>query len=65
MRGYIAYRSGEFSEEEYLAYAKPIDEAIDRLEMATLRDTPVLKGSSSPRVHRQESLTVSRDRSGE
>jgi len=65
MRGYIAYRSGELSEEAYLAYAKPIDKAIERLEMATLLDTPVLRGSSSPQVHRQESLAESHDRSGE
>jgi hypothetical protein len=43
---YRQYRSGEISEKEYCIRAKPLDEEIGRLEMSTLRDTPVLKGSS-------------------
>ena len=44
---YKRYRSGEISEKEYRARAKPIDEAIGNLEMATLRDTPVWKEAFS------------------
>ncbi len=44
---YICYKSGAISEIEYCTRAKPIDTAIDKLEMSTLRDTPALKESSS------------------
>ncbi len=40
---YKQYASGYISEKEYLIIVKPIDEAIDNLEMATLRGTPVWK----------------------
>ena len=43
---YRRYRSGKISEKEYLARIKPIDRAISVLEMATLQDNPVLRGSS-------------------
>ena len=64
MLGYTAYREGALSEEAYIAFARPIDKAIEKLEMATLRDTPVLRGSSSPQVRRPENSAVSLDRSG-
>ena len=43
---YSQYRSGEITEKEYLILIKPIDQAIDNLEMATLRDIPALRESS-------------------
>ena len=45
---YEQYRSGEISEKEYLNQIKPIDESIDKPEMATLQGIPALRGSSSP-----------------
>ena len=42
-REYKRYASGEISKEEYLRRAKPIDEAIANIEMATLRDIIVSK----------------------
>jgi hypothetical protein len=44
---YKLYKSGEISEKEYLTRVKPIDEAIGKLEMATLRDTPLWKEAFS------------------
>jgi len=52
---YKQYISGEITEKEYLRRIKPIDEEIDKLEMSTLQDTPVLKGSSLLLSHKQES----------
>ena len=43
---YKQYTSGEITENEYLIRIKPIDKEIDRLEMATLQDIPVWRGSS-------------------
>ncbi len=43
---YKQYISGEITEKEYLIRVKPIDEAIGKLEMSTLQDTPALRGSS-------------------
>jgi len=51
---YRAYRSGEISQEEYIKRIKPIDQAIDKLEMTILQDSPVLKGSFSLQVHKPE-----------
>ena len=48
MDEYNSYRAGVISEKEYLIRAKPIDEAIGNLEMATLRGTPALRGLSLP-----------------
>ena len=42
---YNQYISGEISQKEYLIRIKPIDEEIGNLEMATLQDTFVLRGS--------------------
>ena len=53
-RVYKRYRAGEISEAEYLRRAKPIDEAIDRMEMATLRDTIASRESSSPHAPKPE-----------
>ena len=47
MDEYLSYKAGAINEKEYLARAKPIDEAIGRLEMATLRGTPLWKEISS------------------
>ena len=47
MDEYLSYRAGTISEKEYLARARPIDEAIGKLEMATLRDTPLWKETFS------------------
>ena len=44
---YGQYRSGEITEKEYLILIKPIDQAIDNLEMATLQDIPVWKEAFS------------------
>ena len=52
---YKWYKNGIISEEEYLAFIKPIDQAIDGLEMSTLLDSPVLRGSSSLLSHMPES----------
>ena len=42
-KNYKLYKSGKISEKEYLIRVKPIDEAIGKLEMATLRGTPLWK----------------------
>jgi len=42
---YKQYINGEITEQEYIRRIKPIDEAIGKLEMATLQDIPVLKES--------------------
>ena len=41
-REYYFYRSGHISEKEYLSRAKSIDMEITKIEMSTLRGTPVL-----------------------
>ncbi len=46
-REYKRYESGEITRDEYLKRIKPIDQTIDRMEMATLLETPVSRGSSS------------------
>jgi hypothetical protein len=51
---YQLYRSGEISKEEYLIRIKPIDEAIDRQEMATLQGTPLWRELFSPHSHKPE-----------
>ena len=43
---YHSYKSGAISEKQYLALIKPIDQAIDNIEMSTLQDNPVLRESS-------------------
>jgi len=52
---YNSYRKGAISEIEYCARVKPIDEAIGKLEMATLQDTLALRGSSSLLSQKPES----------
>ena len=44
---YGQYRSGEITQKEYLILIKPIDQAIDNLEMATLQDIPALREAFS------------------
>ena len=43
---YAQYKDCTISEKQYIALIKPIDQAIDNMEMSTLRDNPVLKESS-------------------
>ncbi len=52
---YYLYKHGNISEKEYLDRARPIDLAIDNIEMSTLQDTLALKGSSLLLSHKQES----------
>ena len=47
MQEYITYKEGRISQQEYLKRVKPIDQAIDNIEMSTLQDTPALKEPSS------------------
>ena len=54
MNEYLAYKDGTISEKEYLARAKPLDEAIGDLEMATLRDTPLWREVFSQHFHTPE-----------
>ena len=51
---YRFYCLGIISEEEYLKRAKPIDQAIGEVEMATLSDTLVLKEAFSLHALKQE-----------
>ena len=52
---YISYNAGEMTQDEYLVKIKPIDQAIDDFEMATLQDTLALRGSSSLLSQKPES----------
>ncbi len=52
---YKQYKDGSISEKQYLTLIKPIDEAIDNIEISTLQDTLALKGSSLLLSHKQES----------
>ena len=54
MSEYLSYKGGDITEQEYLIRAKPIDLAIDKLEMATLRDTLALRGSFLPHTPKLE-----------
>ena len=40
---YALYKDGMISEKKYLTLIRPIDMEIDKLEMATLQDSPVWK----------------------
>ena len=40
------YRAGKLTKKQYLAYIKPLDQAISDLEMATLQDNQALKKAS-------------------
>jgi hypothetical protein len=44
---YRAYREGTLTKAAYLESVKPIDDAIDKLEMAILKDSLVLQESFS------------------
>jgi len=55
MENYALYRSGEITVNEYLIRIKPIDAEIQKLELATLPDTLVLKESFSLHSHRLKS----------
>ena len=44
---YHTYMEGRISQQEYLKRVKPIDQAIDNIEMSTLQDTPALREPSS------------------
>ena len=52
---YKQYKDGFISQNKYLTLIKPIDQAIDNIEMSTLQDTLALKGSSLLLSHKQES----------
>ena len=54
-KNYRQYKLGEMTQKEYLVRIKPIDKAIDKLEMSILQGTPVLRGSFLLHSHRQES----------
>ena len=54
MNEYNAYKEGVISEKEYLARAKPLDEAIGDLEMAILRGTPVWREAFSQHSRKPE-----------
>ena len=51
---YRHYKLGKITEKEYLTRVKPIDQQIGELEMATLQDTPALKGTSLLHFQMQE-----------
>ena len=42
---YTLYIEEKISEKEYLAYIKPIDQAISSIELSTLQDNPAQKES--------------------
>jgi hypothetical protein len=49
MRLFERYEKGELSKKEYLRLVRPLDEAVDRLEMACIIGRPVSeKGPSGP-----------------
>lgn len=52
---YNLFKIGTISEKEYLRKIKPIDNAIDKIEMSTLKKYFYLKKSSLLPSHRQES----------
>lgn len=47
---YMQYTSGEITQKEYLIRIKPIDKEIQKLELAILQDSLVLKESSLQHV---------------
>ena len=51
---YVLFQLGFMSEKEYLTVIKPLDEAIDALEMSTLKEYLVLKEASSVLSHLPE-----------
>ncbi len=54
MKCYAAYREGKITIETYLSQIKPVDEAIDRVETATLRGTLGVKEACAPYIRKQE-----------
>jgi len=63
MKCYAAYREGDITIETYLAQMKPVDEAIARMEMATLRGIPGVKEACEPYIRKQETPEASDGRS--
>jgi hypothetical protein len=51
---YVLFQLGFMSEKEYLTVIKSLDEAIDALEMSTLKEYLVLKEASSVLSHLPE-----------
>jgi len=51
---YTLFQSGFINEKEYLSAIKPIDTAIDAMEMSTLKEYLVLKESSLKHFHVRE-----------
>jgi len=52
---YFFYVHGEINEKEYLERIRPIDKAIDTIEMSTLQGIPAWRESSLLLSHKQES----------
>jgi hypothetical protein len=48
---YVLFQLGFMSEKEYLTVIKPLDEAIDTLEISTLKGYLALKEASSALSH--------------
>jgi hypothetical protein len=51
---YRKYRNNAMTEKEYLAAIKPLDEAIDDLEMSAMMDDPVLRKAFLSHFQKQE-----------
>ena len=62
---YALYQIGIISEKEYLAAIKPLDKAIDTLEMATLKECFALKEafSTHSRVLKKKEVSLCSSRS--
>ena len=52
MQEYDTYMEGLISQQEYLKRIKPIDQAIDNIEMSTLQGNLALPTTSSERLHK-------------
>jgi hypothetical protein len=48
---YVLFQSGFISEKEYLSAIKPLDKAIDTMEMSTLKEFLVLREASLAHFH--------------
>jgi len=51
---YLLFQLGLMNEKEYLSAIKPLDTAIDAMEMSTLKEYLVLKESSLKHFHVRE-----------
>jgi len=55
---YLLFQLGLMNEKEYLSAIKPLDKAIDTLEMSILKEYLVLKEASSTPFHVPEKQAV-------